>query len=100
MIQLFDPGNKYFAFRLYRSDCTFVDGAYVKDLSSLGRPLESTVIVDNSVYVFGYHHSNGIPIESFFGQPNDQELNSLVSQLIVTFSFNFPLFSSYILQEI
>lgn len=77
---MIDPSNKYFSHRLYRNDCTLVDGVYVKDLRSLGRPLESTVIVDNSVYVFGYHHSNGIPIASFFGQPWDEELKPLVSQ--------------------
>jgi TFIIF-interacting CTD phosphatase-like protein len=91
---MFDPGNKYFVHRLYRNECTIVDSLYIKDLSSLGRPLESTVIVDNSAYVFGYHVTNGIPIESFFGQPWDQELIALVSQLssysvkLDSFAFN------------
>lgn len=80
MIKIFDPSNKYFAHRLYREQCTFIDGTYVKDLGSLGRALENTIIVDNNMHVFAYHLSNGVPICSFFGQHWDQELKHLVSR--------------------
>lgn len=34
--------------RLYREDCTFRRGAYLKDLELLGRDLTQTILVDNS----------------------------------------------------
>ncbi len=64
---MFDPQNKFFAHRLYREHCTLVQGIYIKDLSCLARPLDTTLIVDNSVQAFACHLTNGIPIPSFFG---------------------------------
>jgi len=52
VIKIFDPQGKYFAHRLYREHCTPVEHIFVKDLSSLGRPLETTIIVDNSIHAF------------------------------------------------
>lgn len=51
----------------------------MKDLSRLGRSLEQTIIVDNSIHAFALQISNGIPIPSFFGQSWDTELYQLVS---------------------
>lgn len=81
MISIFDPTDKYFAHRLYREHCTLVEGVYIKDLTSLGRPIESTIIVDNSIHAFACHILNGVPIPSFFGQPWDFELKLLVSKM-------------------
>lgn len=67
VLSFFDPDDKYFDHRLYREACTFVEGVYIKDLSCLGRPIESTIIVDNSVVAFACHLTNGVPIPSFFG---------------------------------
>lgn len=43
-----DPDNMYISHRLYRDGTRFVDGKYVKDLTSLNRPLEQLVIVDDN----------------------------------------------------
>ena len=82
MISIFDPEHRYFAARLYRQHCSNVNGSYVKDLTRLGRPLNQTIIVDNSIHAFAFQISNGVPIPSFFGQPWDNELQLLVRSAI------------------
>ena len=74
VVEFFDPQDKFFTARLYRDSCTLVDNVYVKDLNSLGRPLTSTIIVDNSIHAFACNITNGVPIPSYYGQPWDNEL--------------------------
>lgn len=37
--------------------------------------------MDNSPYAYSYHHDNGIPIESWYDQDDDQELLKLLGFL-------------------
>eukprot|EP00118_Oscarella_pearsei_P002455 m.10627 g.10627 ORF g.10627 m.10627 type:complete len:250 (+) comp22498_c0_seq2:176-925(+) len=72
--------DKYgcFQLRLFREACVYHRGNYVKDLSRLGRPLKSTIILDNSPASYLFHPDNAVPVASWFDDPEDQELLELI----------------------
>lgn len=81
LLDILDPGKKFIKYRCYREACIEIDGTFLKDITTLGRDLETTMIVDNSIYAFAYQLDNGIPISSWFDDPNDRELLELLPLL-------------------
>ncbi|KAF9230457.1 NLI interacting factor [Melanogaster broomeanus] len=63
--------------RLYRESCYKYKGKYIKDLSQLGRPMSSIIIVDNMRSSFHFQPSNGIPVKTWTTDPSDTELETL-----------------------
>lgn len=56
---------------------------YLKDLRCIqGYKMQDIVIVDNSLLSFALQPENGIPISSYFYEPEDQELKCLSQYLI------------------
>eukprot|EP00948_MAST-09A_sp_MAST-9A-sp1_P001522 g1522.t1 len=80
LLDIIDTG-KLIKHRLYRDACVNVDGNYLKDLNILGREMHRVMLVDNSPHAFGFQVENGIPIESWFDDKDDQELLKLLPLL-------------------
>ncbi|KAF8291987.1 putative mitochondrial import inner membrane translocase subunit TIM50 [Trypanosoma cruzi] len=76
-----DPEGILGSLRLYREHCSILNGAYVKDLSLLGRELSQVAIVDNSPVTYLFQQRNAIPIPSWFDDPKDNELKRLIPVL-------------------
>lgn len=67
-----------FKARLFREACVYHRGNYVKDLSRLGRDLNSVIILDNSPASYLFHPENAVPCISWFEDLHDHELYDLI----------------------
>ena len=74
--------ERYIQHRLYRDNCTFLDGIYVKPLKRMGRSIKDIIIVDNSPLAYAFDNDNGLPITSWFDDKNDKELFDITPLLI------------------
>ena len=83
IINAIEENKKFFDFVFYRDCCIIIGNDFVKDLTRIGRPLDSTIIVDNMPQNFRLQKENGINIKSFYAQdPNDSALYDLLPILI------------------
>ncbi|MCJ1243445.1 Nuclear envelope morphology protein 1 [Trapelia coarctata] len=78
VIDWLEQERKYFSARYYRQHCTFRNGAYIKDLSSVEPDLSRVVILDNSPLSYIFHEDNAIPIEGWINDPTDNDLLHLI----------------------
>ena len=63
--------------RLTREHCTFLNGIYIKELKKLNRNLKDLIIVDNSPLAYAFDSDNGLPIKTWYDDPEDNELNKI-----------------------
>jgi len=69
--------DKNINYRLYREHCTFLNGIYIKELKRLNRDLKDVIIVDNSPLAFAFDTENGLPINSWYEDKTDNELEHI-----------------------
>ena len=83
ILDYIDNNGTIFKKRLYRQDCIKIDNFYIKDLDIiLDREREYMCIVDNSILSFAFDLDNGVPINSYMGnEEDDRELLFLYSFL-------------------
>jgi len=81
LLDLLDP-NKVISHRLFREHCTFMDGSYVKDLSRLGRTLESTIIIDNSKNCYKLQPENAMASLTWLEDKRDAQLVRMIPYLV------------------
>lgn len=72
-----DPSNQFISKRLYREHCSISNCTLFKNIDLLGRDLASVIIVDNSPANFKSNTSNGIAIETWIENQNDNKLEEL-----------------------
>ena len=83
IIKAIEQRKKYFDYIFYKENCLMIGNDYVKDLSRIGRPLDSIIIVDNVSQHFRFQKENGITIKSFWAKdPGDKALYNLIPILI------------------
>ena len=74
--------KKAISYRLYRRHTKPNKGAFLKDLSKLGREISKICIIDNNRDNFGLQPHNGLHISTFIGDQNDTELLLLCNDLM------------------
>jgi len=82
ILDYIDPNNSIFRKRLYRQDCIQLENFFIKDLDIiLDRERQHMLIVDNSILSFAFDLDNGVPINSYIGNEEDDK------ELLFLFSF-------------
>ena len=76
VLKIIDPSEKYFKIKLYRDSCINVkDKIFIKDLRIIENyDIKDIILVDNSLYSFYNNLKNGVLVNSFFYDGNDNQL--------------------------
>ncbi|KAG0181677.1 mitochondrial inner membrane protein required for protein import [Apophysomyces sp. BC1034] len=72
-----DP-YQYALYRLYREATRYIGGKYVKDLTHLNRDLSKVIIIDSNPDAFSLQPENGITLNPWKGEANDNGLLSYI----------------------
>lgn len=81
VIDWLDQGRGFISARLFRESCSFKGGSYVKNLKVVDQDLSKVCLVDNSPASYRLQRENGIPIEGWTNDPNDEALLDLLPVL-------------------
>ena len=75
-LKIIDPSEKFFKFKFFRDSCINInDKIYIKDLSIIDNyDLKNIILVDNSLYSFLNNLNNGVLVNSFYYDENDDQL--------------------------
>ena len=83
LIEAIEHERTYFDHVFYRQHTIIVGNDFVKDLTKIGRPLNSTIIIDNMPQNFKFQKENGIHIKPFYGEDSkDRTLYELMPILL------------------
>jgi len=80
-MNMMDPQG-YSGARLFREHCTFVNGVFVKDMAQIGRNMKDAIIIDNSPTSYMLQPECGMPILSWYDDPQDRALFDYIPMLI------------------
>ncbi|CAH2046208.1 unnamed protein product [Thlaspi arvense] len=78
LLDILDPEGKFISQRFYRDSCILSEGIYTKDLTVLGLDLAKVAIIDNCPQVYRLQINNGIPIKSWYDDPTDDGLITIL----------------------
>ena len=83
VIKILDPKGIWIKKLVASEHCITLDNSImVKDLRIFAdRELNKMLIVDNSIFSFAFQLANGIPVSSFTGEGDDEELSYLIDYL-------------------
>ena len=83
IVKAIEYKKKYFDYIFCRQHTTIIKNDFVKDLTRIGRSLDSIIIIDNMPQNFRLQKENGIYIKSFWGDNSeDTALYDLIPILI------------------
>ena len=91
IVKEIEKKNKYFDYNFYREHSVRFDNGFVKDISRIGRDINTIIIVDNSENNFRLNKENGIKISPYYGNKNknDRVLFELKKILILIYKNNY-----------
>lgn len=78
VIDWLDQSKTLFDKRYFRQACFLRNGSYLKDLTVIDPDLSSVCLLDNSPMSYSLNKENGIPIDTWIDDPNDEALLDLL----------------------
>lgn len=76
-----DPQGQFLHYRLFREATRYRNGAHIKDLSCLNRPLNRVLVVDWSSSATQLHARNALRVKKWKGGEDDRDLIDLAAFL-------------------